>query len=69
MVKQEDPELTSFHRHTKITIYRTTTYENDLKISRKDFPRLKVYKRNHNEVGKSDKDVILLRGLPQIGDL
>lgn len=28
MVEEEDPELTSFHRHTKIkVIYRATIYE------------------------------------------
>ena len=47
MVKQEDPELTSFHRHTKITIYRTTTYENDLKTNRKDFLQLKIKNGNY----------------------
>ena len=35
MMEWEDPELTSTHRHTKITtIYRATIDENDLKISR-----------------------------------
>ena len=39
MVEKEDPELTSFHRHTKITTtYRAAFNENDLKTSRKDFP-------------------------------
>ena len=43
IMEWEDPELTSSHEHTKITtIYRATTYENDLKTSRKDFPQLKV---------------------------
>lgn len=42
MVKREDPELTSFHRHTKITIDRTTTYENDLKTNRRLFTTEKV---------------------------
>lgn len=48
MVKQEDPEFTSFHRHTKITIYRTT-YENYLKTNRKDFLQLKIKSRNHKK--------------------
>ena len=56
----ENPWAHPPYGHTKVkATYRATTYENDLKISRKDFPRLKIYKRNHNEVGKSDKD-----GLP-----
>lgn len=39
----EDPELTSSYRHRKCTTsYRTTLYENDVKTSRKDFPRLKM---------------------------
>ena len=43
MVEQEDPELTSSHRHTKITtIYRASINENDLKTSRKDFSQLKI---------------------------
>ena len=49
MVKQEDPELTSLHRHTKITIYRTTTYENDLKTNRKDFLQLKIKNGNYKK--------------------
>lgn len=50
--EQEDPELTSSHRHTKnTTIYRQTIGDNNLKASRKCFPQLKTYKRNHNVVG------------------
>lgn len=37
MAKQEAPELNSSHGHTTITTTdRATTYENDLKMSRKD---------------------------------
>ena len=43
MVEQEDAELPSSHRNTKITtIYRTTTDERDLKSSRKDLLQLKI---------------------------
>ena len=43
MVEQEDSELTSSHRHTKITaMYTASTDEHDLKTSRKDFPQLKI---------------------------
>ena len=39
MMEQEEPELTSSHRHTKITtIYRATIDENDMKTTRKDCP-------------------------------
>ena len=38
MVEEEDPELTSSHRHTKITtVYRPIIDENSLKNSRKIF--------------------------------
>ena len=38
MAEYEDPELTSFHGHTKITIiYRDTIDEVDWKMSRKIF--------------------------------
>lgn len=37
--KEEDSELTSSQRHTKITtIYRETIHENELTTSRKCFP-------------------------------
>ena len=44
MAEQEDPELTSSHRHTKITttIYRANIDENNLKASRKDLLQLKT---------------------------
>ena len=43
MVEQEDFELTSSHRHTKITaMYTESTDEHDLKTGRKDFPQLKT---------------------------
>ena len=42
---------------TKITIiYRTTIDEDDLKTNRKYF--LRVKKRNHNEMGRRDRDAI-----------
>ena len=38
LVEEKDPEFSSSHRYTKITIiYRATVYGNDLKTSRKDF--------------------------------
>lgn len=43
MAEKEDPELTSFNRHSKIMIiYRATIYKSDLKISRKDLLQLKL---------------------------
>ena len=43
MVELEDPELTSFHRHSKIiSTYRANIDEKDLKISKTDFPLLKL---------------------------
>ena len=40
---EDDPELTSSHRYTKITaIYRTTIDENNMKTSIKSFPQLKI---------------------------
>ena len=43
MAEQENPELTSSHRHTKIiTIYRITIDEKDQKTSRKDILPLNV---------------------------
>ena len=54
--------LTSFHGHTKIIIiYRVTIDENDLKMSRKDFLQQKVYRRNHNEMGRRDRGTIRSR--------
>lgn len=35
IVEKEDSELISFHRHTEMTIYRATIFENDLKSSKK----------------------------------
>ena len=38
MAEQEDPQLTSSHKHIKITtIYRATINEKDLKTGRKIF--------------------------------
>ena len=38
MVEWEDPELTSFHRHTKIiTIYREATNEKNQNLPEKTF--------------------------------
>lgn len=52
MVEEEDPELTSFHGHTQIvTLYRATLYENSLKTGRKDFPHLRMLRRNHRKGG------------------
>ena len=43
--------------HTKITtIYRTTMYDNNLNIVRKDFPQPKMWRRNHKEKGKRGRD-------------
>ena len=53
MVEEEDPEFTSFHGHTQtVTLYRATIYENNLKTSRKDFPQLKIQRRNHSEMNR-----------------
>ena len=49
-VDQKDSELTSCHRHTIIiTIDRATICEKVLKTSRKDFPPLKIQRRDHRE--------------------
>ena len=46
MVDWEETELTSFCWHTRImTTHKATIYENDLKMSRKDFPHLMT--KNH----------------------
>lgn len=38
IVGSEDPELTFFHKHSKITaIYRAIIYENDLKLAGKTY--------------------------------
>ena len=51
IVESEDPELIFFHKHSKITtISRAIIYENNLKTSRKDLPRLKIQRRNHNKM-------------------
>ena len=66
MVEQEDSELTSSHRHTKITaMYTASTDEHDLKTSRKDFPQLKTQRRNHNETGRGGSDTVQSRSTPQ----
>ena len=65
MVEQEAPELIPFHVHTKITtIYRATIDENDLKTSRKDFPQLKIQRRNHREMGRRSGDTVESRFIP-----
>lgn len=65
MIEQEDPELTSFHGHTRITtIYRATTDEKDLKTSRKDIPQLKIKRINHNKTGSRDRGIIQSRTTP-----
>ena len=43
MAELEDPELTSFHRHSKIiNTYRANIDETELKISKTYFPLLKL---------------------------
>lgn len=45
MVKQEDPELTSSHEHTKAAAtYKATPSENDLKTSKTTLPHIKKKK-------------------------
>ena len=64
--EQEDPELTSSHRHTNITTtYRATISENDLKTSRNDFSQLKTQRRNHNKMGMRGADVFQPGTTPQ----
>ena len=44
--REERPELTSSHGHTKIiTIYRAAIYANDIKSRRKYFPNTKDIKQ------------------------
>lgn len=51
MTQQEDCELISSHRHIKITtIYRETINENNLKISRKTFPQLKIQYKEESKM-------------------
>lgn len=53
----ENTELSS-HRHVKITTtYKATIYENDLKASRKDWPQLKISRRNH-KMDRKGEDAI-----------
>ena len=54
MMKQKKKKIKG---HTKITtIYRTTMYDNNLNIVRKDFPQPKMWRRNHKEKGKRGRD-------------
>lgn len=54
MMKQEKKEIKG---HTTITtIYRTTVYDNNLNIVKKDFPQPRMWRRNHKEKGKRDRD-------------
>jgi hypothetical protein len=36
-----------------MTTYRGTISEKDLETSRKDFPKLRISRRNYNEMGRS----------------
>ena len=39
------------------TIYRATIYENNLKTSRKNFPQVKIQRRNHKTGRRSGNSV------------
>ena len=59
MVEEENPELTSSCRHTKIiTTCRATISENDLKASSKDFPQLKIQRGSHNKTSRRGREAI-----------
>ena len=65
MVGQEDPELTSSHGYTRITAtYTATVYKNHLQTSRKDFPQLKIQRKNHNEMGRRGRATVWSRPTP-----
>ena len=52
MSKQEDSELVSSPKQTKILpTYRQTICENDLETSRKQFPQLKMKRKNCIQTG------------------
>ena len=44
-------QLPQTHKNYNNYNYRTTININDVKTSRKDFPQLKIYQRNNNEMG------------------
>ena len=45
--------------HAKMmTIYRVTINGNELKKSRKELLQPKIWRRNHNEMGKRDRDTV-----------
>ena len=66
----EDPELLSFHRHTKvIAAYREIIYENNLKTSTKEFWQLKIERTKWTlgAVMQHSQDMHLQVTDPQIG--
>lgn len=59
MIEQAEPELTSFHGHTRITaLYRATSDEKDVETSRKDIPQLKTKGMNHNKPGSRARGIV-----------
>lgn len=49
-----------------MTIYRTIN-ENDLKTGRKDFPQVKIQRRNHNKMSRRSKDATASKPIPSDG--
>lgn len=69
MVEQEDPELTSSHGHIKIkSIYREAVEEIDPKTIKIYLLQLKIQRKNHNEMGKWDRDAVHSKLTPQVSD-
>lgn len=60
MAEQGDHELTSSHRHSKVTAaYRATVYESDMRTSSKDLLQLKTERRNCHETRRRGRNPVL----------
>lgn len=55
MTEEEDPELISFHVHTKAT---TVNSESNLKTGSTNLPQLKTEREDHIKKGRRNKDAV-----------